>query len=407
MLRKEIEDKLADRLVSNIEKTNEYILEKIGNAVKEISKLSPSQAYQLGQILKYGGSYEEIAKELSKISGKNVQEIYKMFEEVAKNNKQFAKQFYRYRGLDYIPYRNDTALKRQVEGLARMTANTYINIANTRGIGFLFEGLNGQMMFKDIRQSYYEVIDRSILAISQGKSTFQEEMRKTLKELGHNGLVLYENGHTRRLDSALRMNMLDGIRQLNQETANRFGAEYGADGYEISVHIAPAPDHADAQGRQFWKADYERLQNGEAVKDVKNITRELVHSSNGSYRRIEEYNCYHKAFPIVVGVSKSEYTDEQLQKIINDNEKGFTYDGKHYTLYEGTQLQRRIETEIRKNKDTQILARASGDDFKELAQESQAKINMLKDKYDDLCKASGLKPQLDRMSVSGYRRIKV
>ena len=53
------------------------------------------------------------------------------------------------------------------------------------------------------------------------------------------------------------------------------------------------------------------------------------------------------------------------------------------------------------------MARASGDSFKDLAKESQAKINVLKNKYDDLCKASGLKPQLDRMSVSGYRRIKV
>lgn len=64
----------------------------------------------------------------------------------------------------------------------------------------------------------------------------------------------------------------------------------------------------------------------------------------------------------------------------------------------GTQLQRKIETEIRKAKDTQILARASGDN--ELVEQSQNKIRLLTSKYNDLCKASGLLPKKQRMSVS-------
>lgn len=71
----------------------------------------------------------------------------------------------------------------------------------------------------------------------------------------------------------------------------------------------------------------------------------------------------------------------------------------------GTQLQRRIETEIRKAKDTQILARASGD--KELIEQSQNKIRLLTSKYNDLCKTSGLLPKKVRMQVSGYRKVKV
>lgn len=70
----------------------------------------------------------------------------------------------------------------------------------------------------------------------------------------------------------------------------------------------------------------------------------------------------------------------------------------------GTQLQRRIELEIRKAKDTQILARASGDT--ELIEQSQNKIRLLTSKYNDLCKISGLLPKKQRMSVAGYRRIK-
>ena len=334
MLSQEVEEKLANVLVSRIEETNTYILKRIGEAIKQISTLTPSQAYQIQQILKYGGTYNEIAKELARVSGKNVQDIYKIFEEVAKNNKQFAKQFYQYRGIDYVPYSKDVALQNMVRSIGDITAQTYINISRTRGIGFLFEGLDGQLSFKNIQESYYEIIDRGILSISQGKETFQTEMRRIMKQLGNNGVVLYESGRTRRLDSAIRMNILDGIRQVNQETANRFGQQYGADGMEVSVHENPAPDHADMQGRQFSLEEFEKLQNGEEAKDYKGRTTQIEHSKNGSYRMIEEYNCYHKAFPIVLGVSKPEYTDKQLKEIQEKNEQGFEFEGKHYTMYE-------------------------------------------------------------------------
>lgn len=334
MLSQEVEEKLAERLVDRIEEANSSILKKIGEAIKQISTLTPSQAYQIAQILKYGGTYNEIAKELARVSGKNVQDIYKIFEEVAKNNKQFAKQFYKYRGIDYIPYKKDIALQNQVNSIARLTADTYLNIANTRGIGFLFRNQNGQMYFKDIQQAYYEIIDRGILAISQGKETYQQEMRRIIKDVGGNGVVIYESGRTRRLDSAVRMNLLDGIRQVSNETSQRFAQEYNADGVEISVHSNPAPDHADVQGRQFSNEEYKKLSDGEVAKDYKGISRQLGHSKNGSYRHISEYNCYHKIFPIVLGVSKPEYTDKQLKEIQEKNEKGFEFEGKHYTNYE-------------------------------------------------------------------------
>ena len=71
----------------------------------------------------------------------------------------------------------------------------------------------------------------------------------------------------------------------------------------------------------------------------------------------------------------------------------------------GTQLQRRIELNIRKQKDIQILAKASGDN--ELVAESQKKITQLTNKYRDLVKVSGLPSQMQRASVSEYRRTKV
>ena len=400
MLSQEIEERLAERLVSRIEETNIYILNKIGEKLQFISTLTPSQAYKLQQMLKYGAGYKEIANELAKASGRNVQEIYKIFEEVAKTDKEFAKQFYRYRKIDFIPYKNDVALKRQVKALAEMTAMEYINFSNTTTVGYVFRDIYGNKYFKNIQQTYQECIDRAILNVSQGKQDFYSAMRKTLKDLGGSGLVVYDSGYTRRLDSAVRMNLLGGLRDLNNTITLRFGEEYQADGVEISVHENPAPDHADIQGRQFSLEEYDKLEDGEIAKDVKGNEYD-----GADKRHIGEYNCYHKIFSIVLGVSEPEYSDKELQEIQQRNSDGFDFEGKHYTMYQGTQLQRKLETAVRKQKDTQILARSCGD--KELAKECEIKIRQITEKYNDLCNASGLLPKKARMSVSGYRRIKV
>lgn len=402
MLSQETEERLANHLSKRIEETNTFILQKIGEAIKQMSTLTPSQAYQLGQILKYGGSYEEIAKQLAKMSGKSAEEIYKIFDEVAKGNLQFAKQFYKYRNMDFIPYEKNIFLQQQVRDIATLTANTYKNIANTTGIGFLFRDNEDNLYFKDLKQAYNEIIDRGILAISQGKTTFQEEMRKVINDIGNNGVVKYESGKTRRLDSAARMNLLDGVRQLNNEMSIQFGKEFDADGVEISVHSNPAPDHADIQGRQFSNEEYENLEAGLIAKDYKGNTYD-----GADKRHISEYNCYHTIYPIILGVSKPMYTDKQLKKIQDINNKGFMYNGKKYTMYQGTQMQRRLETEIRKQKERQILAKASGDDFNGIVYDSQSKITQLTHKYDKLCKASGLQPVKQRMAVSGYKRTNV
>ena len=53
MLSQEVEEKLAEHLIDRIEDTNSNILKKIGQTIKYMSTLTPSQAYQLGQLLKY------------------------------------------------------------------------------------------------------------------------------------------------------------------------------------------------------------------------------------------------------------------------------------------------------------------------------------------------------------------
>lgn len=403
MLDERLIDKLVERLVDRIEQGNTYILEEIGKSIKKIGTLSPTKAQQLAQVLKYGGNFNKIIDRLAKLTDLNVGDIYSIFDEVAKNDYQFAKQFYDYRGIQYIPYEENLALQRQVRALASVTASDYLNLANT--LAFT-KNVNGRVVYTGLSKMYQEAIDRAVLGVLQGKDTFEDQMYRTIKQMGTSGVrtVDYASGRSMRLDSAVRMNIKGALRNLHNELQAEVGKEFGADGVEISVHINPAPDHAEVQGRQFSKEEFKKFQND---IDAVDYTGKLFKSEHDGHdrRSISELNCYHYTFNIVLGVSKPNYSEEQLQQIIDDNNRGFEFDGRHYTNYEGLQLQRQLETEIRKQKDLQIIGKASGN--QKIVLESQLKITQLTRKYKELSKVGGLPTRMERMRVSGYKRINV
>ena len=408
MLSEDTQEKLASILTDRIQKINEKILVKIGENIKKIGSLTTSQAYQIQQILKYGGDLQKIINELAKVTKLNVNDIYKILEEEAKRNQAWAKQFYDYKGIDFIPYEQNIRLQRQVKALANLTAETYLNISNTRAIGYTVKDLQGNVVFKDISSVYRDTIDKAILSVSQGKSTYQEQMREIIKQIGTSGLktIDYETGTTRRLDSAIKMNLLGGIRDLSNEMQNEFGKEFGADAIEISVHEFPAIDHADIQGHQFSFEEFNKFKDDKEFEDLKG-NKFLPTDERGQDRRnISQYNCYHYLFNIVAGVSKPQYSNEELKKIIDDNEKGAELDGKHYTNYELSQIMRKLETKIREQKDLQIIARASDD--KDLILQAQTKITQLTNKYKQVVKISGLPNQLStRGRVFNYHRVSI
>ena len=401
MVSEKQEEQLIKRLTNRLDEANEYFLKKIGEYIKEIKQLSPTKAHQLIQVLKYGGEYKQIVKELNKYTDINNKDIEKIFNEYSKKDTMFYEQFYQYRNK---PFNNDL-LDNEISALTRISQKTLYDYTRPNVLGFTIRDTkNNVVKFLNIRETYNMVLDQALLNVSEGKETFDVSMRKILEEIGGSGLRRIEyDGKSYRLDSMVRMHLKDSLRDLHNRNVELYGEDFGADGYEISVHSYPADDHADVQGRQFYKKDYEKLQKYGIAKDVNG---EIVNIHNKDhFRPISTMNCYHYIFPIIVGVNKPLYSQKQLKMIKQQNDKGFEYEGKHYSMYEGTQLQRNIERNIREQKDIQILARESGDEV--LARESQSKINLLNQKYKQVSNASGLPTQKKRMSIKGYRRIKV
>lgn len=403
---------LAERLVRRTEQANTYFLMKMGSSIKKIKQLKPNEAKQLIQMLKYGSEYDDIVRQIAEYTNLNVNEIDEIFADYARKDQQFYKKFYDYRNIPYVPFDENTALKMQTRALSNVVKNELYNFSRINVLGYSIKDADGVVRFTGLRETYNRVLDEAMVNISQGVETFNSAMTRIMKDIGGSGLKTldFESGRSIRLDSMVRMHLQSRLRQLHNENQKIIGSEFDFDGWEISVHPFPAPDHEEAQGRQFRIDEFEKLQTEGVATDYtgKEIDMHLE-LKNGdsavSFRPISEYNCYHKPFAIVLGVSKPEYSDKELQQIIDDNNKGFEYEGKHYTNYEGTQLQRALERKIREQKDIQILAKTS--DTKELISEAQTKITQLTNKYKELNKISGLKPKMERMRVSSYKRTKV
>ena len=101
---------------------------------------------------------------------------------------------------------------------------------------------------------------------------------------------------------------MDQLGQLDDEIQHADHDALGCDGWEISAHAACAPDHEPIQGRQYGDAEFEKL-------------------NNSLQRRIGHLNCGHTANPIILGVNAPQYTNAQLQKFKDDNERGVVYNG--------------------------------------------------------------------------------
>lgn len=407
MLSEDTTQNLVQPIVTRQEQINTFVIKTICDRIKEIGSLLPSDAYKFQQMLHQGGDVRKINKEIARQSGLQVKDIKRLIREVALDNYKDVKPFYDYRKKPYIPFTKNKELMTVVKSIANQTADSYVNMAKAQA--FMIRDLKDpkKLIPTPISETYYSVIDEAVQAAQSGVIDYNTAIRRTLKQLADSGLryVTYnpESGRTysQRMDTAVRRNILDGIRAINQGVQDETGRQFGADGKEITVHDYPAQDHAPVQGHQFSNEEYEKLQGEEDVH---------FHDKNGITfshfdRHIGTLNCRHFTFSIILGVARPLYSEEELQEILDRNEEGYTLpNGKHFTMYECTQKQREFETRIRKAKDGQVAAVSAGDEV--LAREYQAKVSDLQKQYKAFSDACGLSIQPKRIQVAGYRKIK-
>lgn len=377
----------AIRLITDrLDEVNNFFIQKIAAQIKKIGDLGQANINRIVNMIDLGMDVGEINTRLQAATGLNIQtlnQVYALAMADVYTDKRFA-QVLQEDTTGETARRARERLTQYTQAVARQSAQTMLNLSNTTAIG----------------ERYRRAVDRAVLAASSGMTDYRSATRGLVRELGYNGLqVHYQSGYHRRLDTAVRQNIIDATNQIAQQGSILMGETLGYDAYEISAHPYSAPDHEPVQGQVFLKAEFEKMQAGQDFVDVDG------RHYTGFRRPIGEWNCGHIAMSFSTKHSVRRYTPEQLKAWAASNAEGCKINGKHYTTYQADQRMRKIETEVRQWKDAANAARQM-DDMKG-RQDCQRRINALAAKYAQIAKTAGLPTRKDRMSVEGFRMVKV
>ena len=381
---------LLERFYNRFNQYNTKVLEKLGEAIKKFDGVSPSTAHKIAQELKYGADMDDLMAELSKLSGKSIKDIEEAFDLVAMENVEFAEVYAKSKNMEFVDYKDNEQLKRLVKGIAGETNATFKNLSRSRAIGFVLKVEKGKKTFKNLKDTYRDLIDEAVFNVETGVSDYQSAMRGVMKQLADSGVKVHEekvgypSGYNRRIDSAVRQNVLDGIRKINVNIQEQVGKEFGANAIELSLTFPCADDHAPYEGKIYTHKEFENIQSS-------------------LDRPFFQWNCRHFGFQVVKGISQPQYTQKYLDQKHAQEHEEFYFEGKKINQVEANDLMRKIETSIRRNKDAQIIGRSSGN--KEIVANSQQNITALTHKYNELSKISNLPTYKNRLVVSGYRRV--
>lgn len=392
-------ESIIQPFVERQERLNEFVIQQIARSIKTVGSLSKNDVRKLLKLLKLGANAQLVTKEIASVLNAQEKAVKGIIKEAAQVTYLDAKPFYDYRHRKQIPFEKNIPLQRSVKAVGEQTANTFKNLSNSKAIGFLVRDMKQPttLKFYNVTDTYQSIVDEAVQAVQSGAVPFDTAMRRTLKQLNESGLrrAYWDTGVTRRLDSVVRMNILGGVRQINQKVQQQIAEETKADGVELSAHSFSAPDHEPIQGRIFTMENFKRMQSEMSFKDIDG------HEYPSMRRPIGEWNCKHFTQAVVIGAKKPTWSDEDLQELIEANKKGYTTStGKHYTMYECEQMQRKYETQIRYAKEGYIMAKTAGNT--QLMEEYQAKIASLNSQYRQFSKDCGLRVQRNRTYVPNF-----
>lgn len=366
---------LPDPIIRILYDVEDYIIADISRRIRKMGMATSTAELQRIVLQALGEGTDEINKKIADALGiieKEVERIFTESEEIATDNQAAI--------AEKLGIQLDNSFAQRIGKAAVQAAKG--DLANlTRTAGYVMQG--GQLtMWTD---AYRQALNLAQMQIASGAIDYNTAIRQAIRPFTAQGMTTigYTSGRKISIEATARQCILGGVSDMANEVMRKNAADLGTDGWEISAHVDCAPDHEPYQGRQYSNEEFEQLNNTIA-------------------RPIGTLNCRHIAYPILLGISEPVYSKKQLQEMQEANKAGITYEGKHYTLYEADQMQRRIERSIRKCKRELIGADEGGlkDDFTA----GSIKLRRLREYYVDFSDKAGLVTRNELLQVGGYGR---
>lgn len=381
----EVLDALPEELAELFRSLEITLLEEICSRLKASDQLNEVTVQDIRALRSHGIDLKEIEKAIRKTSGISESKLNELLDDVVERNQKYYTELI---DLAHITQPETLVSVEDTWAIYEQTKQTLRNI--TRSMGFLVDA--GRTMLPPAK-AYQWALDNAVMQVQSGAINYNQAIKTVVKQLADSGLkvVDYEIGHRDQIDVAARRAVMTGVSQICAKYTEQ-SAEYLETPYfEVSAHAGardkpgPSPwsSHKDWQGKVY------SIRAGDIYPNIYEVC------GLGAVDGLEGANCRHRRYSWVEGVSERTYTDEQLAHI--DDDLGCEFDGKKYTAYEATQMQRRVEREARKLKREKAAYKAAG--LHEEEQTVNIRLRRLNAKYKAFSAAAGLPEQRERMKV--------
>jgi hypothetical protein len=361
------------------------IMEDIIRRIRINDEITRSADWQIYRLVQTGKSTEEIQRYIKEALDLTDAEINRLYDEVIKTGYARDEEIYEKVGVDFIPFKENAELQQLVQAVISQTKEELENI--TRTLGFAID-MNGKTVFSPMSEYLHKVLDTAVMEVATGVFDYNTTLKRVVNEMVRSGVrsVDYETGHSNRIEVAARRALMTGVNQVVGHINDRNADTLGTDYFEVSWHATARPTHQIWQGRVYTRQE---------LVDICGL---------GTVTGLLGANCYHSYYPFIPGISKRQWTDEELDRMNAAENKPKEYKGKEYTTYEATQRQRQLETLMRAQRRKIKLLKAGGADG-ELLQETMAYYRGTMAQYIAFSKRMGLPQQRERIYMDGLGRV--
>ena len=381
----ELLDALPEELAELFRELEITLLEEICSRLKAADELNEVTVQDIRALRSHGIDLKDIEKAIRKTTGISETKLNKLLDDVVERNQKYYTELI---DLAHITQPETLVSVEDTWAIYEQTKQTLRNI--TRSMGFLVDA--GRTMLPPAK-AYQWALDNAVMQVQSGAINYNQAIKTAVKQLADSGLkvVDYESGHREQIDVAARRAVMTGVNQICAKYTEQSAQYLETPYFEVSAHAGardkpgPSPwsSHKDWQGKVY------SIRTGDIYPSIYEVC------GLGAVDGLEGANCRHRRNVWVEGVSERTYTDEQLEHI--DDDLGCKFDGKTYTAYEATQMQRRVEREVRKLKREKAAYKAAG--LHEEEQSVNIRLRRLNAKYKAFSAAAGLPEQRERMKV--------
>lgn len=310
-------EKQANQLYANLELD---IIEEIAARIANFGYANTVVVNDIKIAQEMGVLYQDIVTLVAKYNNTSYKEVNRIFTEASETSLNYDDKIYKEAGIDPKPLSQSESIKQTMNATIERTAGNLQNLCMTTA--------------NTAQTQFYNAINSAYMFTSTGVKSYTQAIFDEIKNISKQGAIIqYPSGARRSVESAVRTNIVTAINQNCGKLQELRADELGWDLMELTAHSGARPEHARWQGKIVSRSGKKGYLS---FRDI----------GYGEATGFKGVNCRHDWYPYYPGSTKT-YTQEQLNAWKNEK---VTYNGKEYSKYEATQIQRKIERQIRNDK---------------------------------------------------------